>query len=80
MRFKKKFFYTFQCSVTCGVGQQYRSLECVWKYSSHESAGEACNSRRSTPKKVKQCKEVPCVTTTTSTPNPPMLKGIKLFN
>lgn len=61
-----------QCSVTCGVGQQYRSLECVWKYSSHESAGEACNSRR-TPKKVKQCKEVPCVTTT-STPNPPMLK------
>ena len=61
-----------KCSVTCGVGQQYRSLECVWKFT-EDSAGDACNTK-SIPQTVKQCKQVSCVTTTT-TPIP-VLRGM----
>ena len=58
--------------MTCGVGQQYRSLECVWKFT-EDSAGDACNTK-SIPQTVKQCKQVSCVTTTT-TPIP-VLRGM----
>lgn len=62
----KSLLTQFQCNVSCGVGHQQRSVECVWKHTGLP-AGDACKTRH-VPNAIQQCQAVASCTSPASSP------------